>query len=151
MRITRKVQNFCQNNTAFFRDNRHFFELALSEKDASYEKLSSVSRGLLSQKIFQLFSKQVSLCFRTLRLLQGKKIFPTFRPIWVPVSQCDSKGRNSPLHVIREGRLSLFGSRQSPRSPTGPWTTGPWTTNSGPWTTNSGLWTTGPWTTTSGT
>ena len=46
MRITRKVQNFCQNNTAFFRDNRHFFELALSEKDASYEKLSSVSRGL---------------------------------------------------------------------------------------------------------
>ena len=33
-------------------------------------------------------------------------------------------------------------ARQSPRSPTGPWTTGPWTTN-------SGLWTTGPWTTTS--
>ena len=42
-------------------------------------------------------------------ILREKKI-PTFRPILVPVSQCDSKSRNSPLHVIREGGLFLFGS-----------------------------------------
>ena len=30
-----------------FSDNRHFFELTLSQKDANYEKMSMVSRGLL--------------------------------------------------------------------------------------------------------
>ena len=48
--------------------------------------------------------------FQDSEITLREKIFPTFRPIWVPVLQCDSKGRNSPLHVIREGGLSLFGS-----------------------------------------
>ena len=64
----------------------------------------------LSQKIFQLFSKQVFSMFQDFEITLREKIFPTFRPIWVPVSQCDSKGRKAPLHVIREGGLSLFGS-----------------------------------------
>ena len=29
-----------------FSDNRHFFDLTLSQKDANYEKMSMVSRGL---------------------------------------------------------------------------------------------------------
>ena len=30
-----------------FSDNRHFFDLTLSQKDANYEKMSMVSRGLI--------------------------------------------------------------------------------------------------------
>ena len=48
--------------------------------------------------------------FQDSEIILREKIFPTFRPIWVPVSQCDSKGRKAPLHVIREGGLSLLGS-----------------------------------------
>ena len=48
--------------------------------------------------------------FQDFEITLREKIFPTFRPIWVPVSQCDSKGRKTPLHVIREGGLSLLGS-----------------------------------------
>ena len=42
-----------------------------------------------------------------------KKIFrllSALSRVRVPVSQRDPKGRNSHLHVIREGGLSLFGS-----------------------------------------
>ena len=48
--------------------------------------------------------------FQDFEITLREKIFPTFRPIWVPVSQCDSKDRKAPLHVIREGGLSLLGS-----------------------------------------
>ena len=48
--------------------------------------------------------------FQDFEITLREKIFPTFRPIWVLVSQCDSKGRKAPLHVIREGGLSLLGS-----------------------------------------
>ena len=73
---------------------------------------ASASRGknLSKSKIFQLFSKQVFSMFQDFEITLREKIFPTFRPIWVPVLQCDSKGRKAPLHVIREGGLSLFGS-----------------------------------------
>ena len=75
-------------------------------------RCGSASRGqnFLSQKIFQLFSKQVFFMFQDSEIILREKILPTFRPILVPVTQHDSKDRNSPLHVIREGGLSLFGS-----------------------------------------
>ena len=45
--------------------------------------------------------------FQDSEIILREKNFSDFQD---PVLQCDSKGRNSPLHVIREGGLSLFGS-----------------------------------------
>ena len=67
-------------------------------------------KNSLSQQIFQLFSKQVFFKFQDYGMGFGKKIFWRKKMFKVPVSQRDPKGRNSPLHVIREGRLSLFRS-----------------------------------------
>ena len=64
----------------------------------------------LSQKIFQLFSKQVSPCFRTLRLLEGKKIFRLS-------DQSGSRYRNAipkaerPLYMLSEKADSLCSDR----------------------------------------
>ena len=38
------------------------------------------------------------------------RLLSALSQVRVPVSHGDPKGRNSPLHVIREGGLSLFGS-----------------------------------------
>ena len=48
--------------------------------------------------------------FQDSEIILREKFFSDFQTNRVLVSQCDSKGRNSPLHVIKEGRLSLFGS-----------------------------------------
>ena len=48
--------------------------------------------------------------FQNFGMSFGKKKFLTKKLFKVPVSQRDPKGRNSPLHVIRERGLSLFGS-----------------------------------------
>ena len=48
--------------------------------------------------------------FQDSEIILREKFFSDFQTNRVLVSQCDSKGRNSPLHVIKEGRFSLFGS-----------------------------------------
>ena len=67
-------------------------------------------KNSLSQQIFQLFSKQVFFKFQDYGMSFGKNNFLTKKLFKVPVSQRDPKGRDSPLHVVREGRLSLFRS-----------------------------------------
>ena len=48
--------------------------------------------------------------FQDFEITLREKNFSDFQTNLGPVSQCDSKGRNSPLHVIREGGISLLGS-----------------------------------------
>ena len=61
-------------------------------------------------KIFNFFSKRVFSMFQDSSIILNEKIFSEFQTNQSPGIAMGRQRQKLPLHVIREGRLSLFGS-----------------------------------------